>query len=43
LRQGKLEIAVGKGMEMHGLWLKRFFPNLVLKLASKVGNPDEVA
>jgi dehydrogenase/reductase SDR family protein 7 len=41
--KGKMEIAVGKGMEMHALWLKRFFPGLVLKLASKIGNPDEVA
>lgn len=41
-RKGKMEIAVGKGMEMHALWLKRFFPSLVLKLASKIGKPDEV-
>jgi NADP-dependent 3-hydroxy acid dehydrogenase YdfG len=40
-RKGKMEIAVGRGMEMHALWLKRFFPGLVLKLASKVGVPDD--
>ena len=39
--KGKMEIAVGKGLEMHALWLKRFFPGLVLKLISKVGKPDE--
>lgn len=42
-RKGKMEIAVGSGFEMHALWIKRFFPGLVLKLASKVGKPDEVA
>lgn len=41
-RKGKMEIPVGRGIEMHALWVKRFFPGLVLKLASKVGNPDEV-
>jgi len=40
-RKGKMEIVVGKGLEMHALWLKRLFPALVLKLASKVGKPDE--
>ncbi len=35
MRKGKLEIPVGKGMEMHALWLKRFFPNLLFKLANK--------
>ncbi len=40
-RKGKMEIAVGSGIEMHALWIKRFFPGLVLKLSSKIGNPDE--
>ena len=40
-RKGKLEIAVGNGIEMHALWIKRFFPGLVLKLSSRVGVPDE--
>lgn len=39
--KGKMEIAVGRGIEMHALWLKRFFPTLVLKLSSKIGKPDE--
>jgi dehydrogenase/reductase SDR family protein 7 len=39
--KGKNEIAVGEGIEMHALWLKRFFPGLVLKLAARVGKPDE--
>jgi len=42
-RKGRMEIAVGEGIEMHALWLKRFFPGLVLKLAAKVGKPDEAA
>jgi NADP-dependent 3-hydroxy acid dehydrogenase YdfG len=42
LRKGKPEIAVGKGIVMHALWLKRFFPGLVLRLANKVGKPDRV-
>ncbi len=41
-QRGKMEIAVGSGIEMHALWIKRFFPSLVLKLSSKIGNPDEV-
>lgn len=40
-RKGKMEIAVGSGIEMHALWIKRFFPGLVLRLASKIGNPDK--
>jgi NADP-dependent 3-hydroxy acid dehydrogenase YdfG len=39
-RKGKQEIAVGKGIEMHALWLKRFFPSLVMKLAAKIGTKD---
>ena len=31
LQKGRPEIAVGNGIEMHGLWLKRFFPGLVFK------------
>jgi dehydrogenase/reductase SDR family protein 7 len=30
-RKGTPEIAVGEGMEMKALWLKRFFPKLVFK------------
>ena len=33
--RGKPEIAVGKGFEMNALWIKRFFPNTLLKLAAK--------
>ncbi|MDZ4731519.1 MAG: SDR family oxidoreductase [Xanthomonadales bacterium] len=40
-RKGKMEIPVGSGIEMHALWIKRFFPGLILKLASKTGNPDQ--
>lgn len=35
-RKGKPEIAVGEGMEMKALWLKRFFPSKVFKLAEKM-------
>lgn len=31
----KPEIPVGKGMEMHALWIKRFFPNFLFKLMLK--------
>jgi len=33
--KGKPEIAVGRGLEMHALWLKRLFPKLVFKMAAK--------
>jgi dehydrogenase/reductase SDR family protein 7 len=33
-RKGTPEIAVGEGMEMKALWLKRFFPKLVFKKAA---------
>ena len=33
--KGKQEIAVGRGLEMHALWLKRLFPNMVFKLVAK--------
>jgi dehydrogenase/reductase SDR family protein 7 len=36
LRKGKPEIAVGEGMEMKALWLKRFFPGKVFELAEKM-------
>lgn len=36
LRNGKPEIAVGEGMEMKALWLKRFFPGKVFKLAEQM-------
>lgn len=36
LRKGKKEIAVGRGVEMHSLWIKRYFPGLMLKIAEKV-------
>jgi dehydrogenase/reductase SDR family protein 7 len=35
-RKGKPEIAVGKGIEMHALWLKRLFPRLVFRLAERI-------
>ena len=31
LKKGKPEIPVGKGFEMHALWIKRFFPRIVFK------------
>lgn len=37
LKKGKPEITVGHGKEMHTLWLKRFFPGLVLRMASRFG------
>ncbi len=40
-RKGKMEIPVGSGWEMHALWIKRFYPGLVLKMVSKIGNPDK--
>jgi len=33
-RKGTPEIAVGEGMEMKALWLKRFFPRMVFKKAA---------
>jgi len=35
LSKGKAEIAVGKGLEMHTLWLKRYFPNTLRKLLQR--------
>ena len=35
LSKKKPEIAVGKGLEMHALWIKRLFPNVLLKLMRK--------
>ena len=35
LSKGKPEIPVGDGMEMHALWIKRFFPKLLNKLMVK--------
>ena len=35
MRKNKPEIAVGRGLEMHALWLKRLSPRLVFKLAAK--------
>lgn len=34
-KRGKPEIAVGQGLEMNALWLKRFFPKLLMKMAAK--------
>ena len=31
LKKGKPEIPVGKGFEMHALWIKRLFPGIVFK------------
>lgn len=39
LKKGKAEIPVGRGSEKHTLWLKRFFPGLVMRMASKFGKP----
>lgn len=39
-KKHKPEIAVGKGIEMHALWLKRFFPKLMFKIAAKKANPS---
>lgn len=35
-RKGTPEIAVGKGMEMHALWVKRFFPRTLFRLAARM-------
>ncbi len=35
LTKRKPEIAVGKGLEIHALWIKRFFPNVLIKLMYK--------
>lgn len=40
-RKRKAEIAVGEGIEMHALWLNRFFPGLLLRLIEKVAVPEE--
>lgn len=34
--RGKPEIAVGRGVEMHALWLKRLAPRLVFRLAARM-------
>lgn len=34
-KKGKPEIAVGQGVEMNALWIKRFFPKTLLKVAQK--------
>ena len=39
-RKGKMEIAVGEGIEMKALWLNRFFPGLVMKMAAKSAKPE---
>ncbi|MBK5910719.1 short chain dehydrogenase [Rhodothalassium salexigens] len=36
LRRRRREIAVGKGLEMHALWLKRWFPGLVFRLVERM-------
>lgn len=35
-RKGTPEIAVGEGIEMKALWLKRFFPKTVFKMVAKI-------
>lgn len=37
--RGKQEIAVGEGMEMKALWIKRFFPNLLFKMVARTAKP----
>ncbi len=39
-RKGTPEIAVGQGMEMKALWIKRFFPRLVFKLAERMARAN---
>lgn len=34
-RKRKPEINVGKGFEMNALWVKRYFPNFLMKMAAK--------
>jgi len=40
-KRGKNEIAVGKGREMHGLWAKRFVPNLLFKFVEGINKNGE--
>lgn len=35
LNKGRNEIAVGKGVEMYALWIKRLFPNVLVRLLEK--------
>ncbi|WND02861.1 SDR family oxidoreductase [Temperatibacter marinus] len=37
----KKEIPVGRGSEMKALWVKRLFPELVYKMAAKMGAPKK--
>jgi NADP-dependent 3-hydroxy acid dehydrogenase YdfG len=37
--KGKPEIAVGEGLEMKALWLKRLFPGKVFEMAAKMARP----
>lgn len=39
LKRGKPEIVVSAGAERHTLWLKRFFPGVVLRMAPRFGEP----
>lgn len=39
LQKGKPEIPVASGAEKHTLWLKRFFPGLVMRMAPRFGEP----
>jgi NAD(P)-dependent dehydrogenase (short-subunit alcohol dehydrogenase family) len=39
-RKGIPEIAVGKGREMHALWLKRLFPRLLMKITANLPRPE---
>ena len=40
LKKGKPEIPVGKGFEMHALWIKRFFPGLIFKKTAEMVRKD---
>jgi short-subunit dehydrogenase len=40
LKKGKPEIPVGKGFEMHALWIKRFFPRIVFKKTEDMVKKD---
>lgn len=40
IESDKPEIAVGKGREMQALWIKRFMPRLIFKIASGMSKPQ---
>jgi short-subunit dehydrogenase len=40
LQKGKPEIPVGKGFEMHALWIKRFVPGLIFRKTADMVRKD---